>query len=285
MIDKIIGYIVAGLGAVALILAIVIFATSGRTSSNNTGSPKGTDEIVSTDAPDSEVTEEPTAEPTVAPKGELAGLVICIDPGHQTKQMTDTEDLAPWDKTQKQKVSSGTAGKFTKNNEYEINLQVGLKVRDLLVNEGATVIMTRETNDVTLSNIDRAKIGNAANADIVLHIHCNGVDNETVSGIEMWVPGNGDNSAAYKELSAYDKQLASELLDALCAATGAKKRNVNTSDKYTGLNWSTVPSVIIELGFMSNETEDKNLGDDTYQTKIANAIKDWLISSTVLKRG
>lgn len=285
MKDSIIKYIVAGLGIIALVLAIVIFATAGKTgeknSSEKTDAPTESSE---TESP-SENTPAPTDVKTPENKGPLSGLTVCLDPGHQKEQMTDKEDLAPWDKTQKQKVSSGTEGKFTHNNEYEINLQVALKIRDALTKEGANVVMVRETNDVKLSNIDRAKIGNDCNADVVLRIHCNGSDNPAVSGTEMWVRGNGDNSNECKERSTYDKALATELLDVLCETTGTKKRNVNTSDSYTGLNWSTVPSIIIELGFMSNETDDKNLGDPAYQEKVAVGIANWLKTSTVLKRG
>jgi len=284
MVDRIIKAVVIVLAIVAILLAVVIAfkdKNSGDNSSNNTPGVTGTP-VPSNETPLE--TDEPTPVPTEKIETPLAGLTICIDPGHQSVQMKDKEDLAPWDTTQKTKCSSGTQGKFTNVPEYVVTLEISLKIKASLEAKGAKVVMTRETNDVSLSNIDRAKIGNDCNADVVLRIHCNGSDNANVNGIECWVPGNGDNSSSYKELAAYDNKLASELLDYLIVATGANRRNVNSSDNYTGLNWSTVPSIIIETGFMSNETEDKLLVTSEYQQKIADGITNWLINSTVLKR-
>lgn len=282
MKDKALGLLVFVLAIIAIVLGFVIVFSPAKDNGkvNNTEAPSVSD---NTELPDE--TAEPTLAPSPTPAGRLSGLVVCLDPGHQAQQMKDKEPLAPWDKTTlKQKVSSGTSGKFTHRDEYVVVLEIGFKIKELLEAEGATVVMTRESADVMLSNIDRAEIGNNCNADVVLRIHCNGSDNASVEGIEMWVPGNGDGSSEYKALSSYCKKLAEELLVYIVGTTGAKKRNVNTSDSYTGLNWSEVPSIIMELGFMSNEKEDKLLSDPEYQQKIANGIRDWLVHSEVLKR-
>ena len=100
-------------------------------------------------------------------------ILVVIDAGHQSKQMTDKEPNGPGSSTMKAKVASGTEGVSTGNEEYKINLKVALLLRDELLSRGYSVIMTRETNDVKLSNVDRAQIANEAGADAMVRIHCN----------------------------------------------------------------------------------------------------------------
>lgn len=69
--------------------------------------------------------------------------------------MKDKEAVGPGSSQMKAKVSSGTSGVVTGNDEYQINLDVALLLRDELTARGYNVIMTRETNDVRLSNQDR----------------------------------------------------------------------------------------------------------------------------------
>ncbi len=286
MNKKILIILFAALVCVAFVLGIVIFVVSVGQSHNSPVTP--TEEPYATPEQATEQpTEEPsfTEEPTATPEpGPLAGLIIGIDPGHQRIANNDKEPCAPWDasknsqinnQTMKTKTASGTSGKFTHVDEYVAVLDISLKIKAHLEALGATVVMTRETADVNLSNIDRAEICNNANCHVALRIHCNGADNPAVKGVEAWVRGNGDGSDEYKALGAYEKKLAEGLLTYFVEATGAAKRNVNTSDNYTGLNWSTVPSIIVECGFMSNEEEDNLLVSPEYQEKIAKGVADW----------
>lgn len=86
--------------------------------------------------------------------------IICIDPGHQKKANLKKEPIAPNSKKYKTKVTGGTKGVSTKKMEYQLNLEVSLKLRDALKKKGYTVYMTRTKNDVNLSNVDRAKFCN-----------------------------------------------------------------------------------------------------------------------------
>lgn len=54
----------------------------------------------------------------------------------------------------------------------------------------------------------------------------------------------------------------------MLAETGAVNQGVRESDEYTGLNWSTVPSMLMELGYMSNRAEDILLNTPEYQDKM-----------------
>lgn len=190
--------------------------------------------------------------------GRLSGVVIGIDPGHQTKANYDKEPISPGSKETKAKTSSGTQGVKSRVPEYEVNLEVSRKLRDALEAEGATVVMTRETNDVDISNIERAQMMNEAEANLVLRIHCNGAEDSSVHGIGLYVRATG--------ACAEESYAASEsILSAMAEKTGAKANGIYRRDTYTGLNWSEVPSILVEMGYMSNPDEDLKLVDPDYQ--------------------
>ncbi len=197
--------------------------------------------------------------------GRLAGLKIGIDPGHQLQANNEHEPIAPGSKQTKPKVSSGTQGVKTRTPEHVVNLQVSLKLKEALLAEGAEVLMTRETDDVDISNIERAVMMNEAGADLVLRIHCNGSEGSAANGTEMFVRKTGSRA---DECDA----AAQILVKAMVAATGAKNRGVTRNDTYTGLNWSEVPSILVEMGFMSNPAEDVLLGDPDYQDKLVSGM-------------
>lgn len=295
MNKKILYIIIAALFCVALVLGIVVMILSSGQSGINKHGYGGTPSPEQASETPAEASPTPfdSPEPTDTPYLPLTGLTVGIDPGHQASPNLEKEPCAPWsadanpsvnDLTMKTKTTAGTEGAFSKVPEYVVTLDISLKLRDRLEALGARVVMTRDTHNVDVSNIERAKICNEAGCDVVLRIHCNGADNPAVSGVEAWIRGSGDGTAEYRELSEYERRLADELLAYFVNATDAKKRNVNKSDSYTGLNWSTVPSIILECGFMSNETEDMLLVSDEYQQRIVAGIANWLVNSNVLKR-
>lgn len=301
--NKLMISLVVALFCIVMLLGIIIYlvSTNQGTSPVAIESPRPTAEPPTpTPTPEPTPYISPTPEPTPTPEitptpipQTLKGLVICLDPGHQKKQNLDKEPCAPWhenmnpkmnDTVMKAKCAAGTQGKFTKIPEYQVTLEISLAIKAELEQYGATVIMTRETNDVDLSNIERAEIGNMSFCDVVLRIHCNGSSSESVNGVEAWVRGTGDGTEEYKELGDYEEALAEELLQYYVSCTGASKRGVGRSDEYTGLNWSMVPSIILECGFMSNPDEDFALTSEAYQQRIADGIATWLVNSTVIKR-
>ena len=135
-------------------------------------------------------------EPTPVLSGRLAGVKIGVDPGHQRHQNTEKEPVAPDSKETKAKVSSGTAGVRTKVPEYQVNLDVSLQLRDALEALGCEVYMTRQTNDVDISNRERALMMNELGVDLVLRIHCNGAENSGAHGIGLYVTKTGDIAEA-----------------------------------------------------------------------------------------
>ena len=207
----------------------------------------------------------------------LSGVKIGIDPGHQAKGNNEKETVAPNSKKTKPKVSSGTAGVKTRIPEYKTVLEISLKLRDALEEQGAEVYMTRETHDVNISNQERAKMMNALGVDLVLRIHCDGVDNRSKHGIALYC--SKSNSIAAESYRACEA-----ILPAVCAVTGAKNNGIVSNDNYTGQNWSTVPCLMVECGFASNPEEDVLLNTEDYQWKLAEGLTQGIVDY-IAKRG
>ena len=206
-----------------------------------------------------------SVEAQFAAEGRLAGLKIGIDPGHQEKGNSEKEAVAPGSKEKKAKVASGTSGRKTGIPEYITVLEISLKLRDALEALGCEVYMTRESNDVDISNQERAFMMNDLNVDLVLRIHCDGSSSKSANGIGMFVRKTGE-----KQQESEDA--AKVILDAMCESTGAKKRGVSLRDTYTMNNFSTVPCILVECGIMTNYEEDVKLNDPAYQAKLVKGM-------------
>ncbi len=208
----------------------------------------------------------PTLPPlqTVEP-GRLSGVKIGIDPGHQARRNSEQEAIAPGSKETKAKVSSGTAGRATGVAEHVVNLDVSLKLRAALEALGCEVYMTREVAEIDISNQERAIMMNELGVDLVLRIHCNGSEDSSDNGIGLYIRKTGTN--ADECLRA-----AEALLPKMIEATGAREDGIFKRDTYTGLNWSEVPSILVEMGFMSNKAEDLKLNDPEYQDKLISGM-------------
>lgn len=208
------------------------------------------------------------------------GKVVVLDPGHQLHGNSDKEPLGPGSSEKKAKVTGGTEGCVTGLPEYQLNLDVSLKLGKELKKRGYQVIYTRTTNDVDISNAERAEIANDADADAFVRIHANSSDDSRVNGAMTicQTSKNPYNASCYKK----SKKLSVNVLDELVDATGCKKERVWETDSMSGINWSEVPVTIVEMGYMSNPAEDKKMATESYQKKIVKGIADG-VDKTLLK--
>lgn len=179
----------------------------------------------------------------------------------------------------KSKDTSGTQGVATGVEEYKLTLNIGLQLRTLLQKRGFKVVMTRTNSKVALSCIDRAKIANKAHADAYVRIHANGSDSSSANGAMTICTTR--NSPYISSMYKKNKSLSNAVLNAYVSATGCRKEYIWETDSMTGNNWSKVPTTLIEMGYMSNPSEDRRMQQTSYQKKmvrgIANGIEDYLV--------
>lgn len=201
----------------------------------------------------------------------LQGRIICIDPGHCVTPLTGkgyTGPVSPLSDEMKPLYTTGTRGKNL--TEEQLNLMVGIKLRDELKSLGATVLMTREVSEITISGVERCEIANEGKADVHIHIHADGVDNPAPHGVSVLVP-TGDLLGT-PSIVDESVRLGQLMVDCVAETTGAKNRGIMPRSDMTGFNFSEVPTVLIEMGFMTNPEEDALLETDEYQGKIVKGM-------------
>ncbi|MBQ6314808.1 MAG: N-acetylmuramoyl-L-alanine amidase, partial [Mogibacterium sp.] len=205
-------------------------------------------------------------------KAEAAEYLIAIDPGHQEKGNFGQEPVGPGASQTKTKVAGGTRGRSTGVPEYQLTLDVSLKLRDILEDKGYKVLMIRETNDVDITNAERAKMANEAEADVFVRVHANGSESSSANGAMTicQTSSNPYNSELYEK----SRSLSQKVLDAYTEATGIRKERVWETDTMSGINWCTVPVTIIEVGYMTNPEEDEKMQESDFQDLMAEGIAE-----------
>lgn len=197
--------------------------------------------------------------------------VICIDPGHQAKGDMSQEPIGPGATQTKFKVSWGTQGVATKTPEYELTLSASKILKTYLEQMGFKVIMTRESNDVNITNAERATFANKNNADLVIRIHADGSEDSSVNGASLHIPAQ--NGQYTSKIYPKSNQCAEIMMSSMKGA-GFKVNNIFQRSDLTGFNWSEVPAVLVEMGYMSNPEEDQKMAQKSYQEKMMKSIAE-----------
>ena len=203
----------------------------------------------------------PTAHAAPAP-------VVAIDPGHDLRGNPDTEPIGPGSKTLKIKDGGGTRGVVSGLTEAELNMHVAARLRPLLERAGIRVVMTRtKTAGTSMGNIARARIANTAGAALFLRIHADGSTDPSVRGSHTLHPARrrGWTDDVYAE-----SRRAARIVQAnLVRAVGFPDRGLQERSDFTGFNWADVPVILVEMGFMTNRTDDRLLATEAYQRRAA----------------
>lgn len=183
---------------------------------------------------------------TILDKGVLRGKVIVVDPGHGGHNPGA--------------VANGV-------HEADVNLAVSLLLRDKLVKEGAKVVMTRQSDKAVAGNNSplgpelQARVDIAAknNADVFVSIHANSNPDKKIAGAMTFYPQNKSS------------QLAQEVQQELIKQTQAVDKGVSPATFYV-IRKTSMPSILVEAGFLTNAQEAAKLSTASYQEKIAQGV-------------
>ena len=193
---------------------------------------------------------------------------VVIDPGHDLRANSATEPIGPGSSTMKIKDGGGTHGVVSGLREADLNLRVALRLRTLLERTGMRVVMTRTTTaGASIGNIARARIANREGAALFLRIHADGSTDPSARGTHTLYPAlrKGWTDDVYGE----SRRAARIVQRELRAALGFPDRGLQERSDFTGFNWANVPVILVEMGFMTNPTEDRLLATSAYQQRAA----------------
>jgi N-acetylmuramoyl-L-alanine amidase len=202
------------------------------------------------------------------PVGAAPTAVVVLDPGHDLRANPTTEPIGPGSSVRKIKDGGGTRGVVSGLTEAELNLAVAERLRPLLERAGVPVVLTRTaTAGISMGNIARARIANRVGAALFLRIHADGSPDRRTRGTHTLYPAlhRGWTNDVYGSSRRAARLVQAELVRSL----GFPDRGLQERSDFTGFNWADVPVALVELGFMTNPTEDRLLATPDYQRRAA----------------
>ena len=220
----------------------------------------------------------PTPDVTPFPAGgpDLSGYCVVIDAGHQAVPNREQEEMSSSMSGSKDKSAKGYNGVVTGTDESEINLETALLLRAYLESLGCEVYITRETNDVDISNKERAEFAVSYDPDVYIRLFCNCANDSKTSGCSVIVPSTGKYA---DEVAAWGEKLG----EFIAESCGANFNGCRSSGNYTGLNWAnSIPSFMVRMGYLSNSDDEANLLSESYQYQICEGIAQFI--ATMPKR-
>lgn len=177
-------------------------------------------------------------------KSPLIGKTIIIDPGHGG-------------------VDSGACGRQGIR-EKDVNLEVAMHLKGDLENAGASVVMTR-IDDTFIGLYERPFLANFLYADLFVSVHTNNHPDSSVNGIEVW----------YRQNRSESQTLAKDVLEQIIQTTGFKSLGIKSNrvdDDFVVVREPQMPSILVEVGFLSNFQEESVITTPEFRQKAAAGI-------------
>ena len=196
---------------------------------------------------------------------------IVVDPGHNSRANLATEPIGPGSHTRKIKDGGGTRGVVTGTPESVVNLRVSLRLRNLLEADGYCVTMTRtRQTGVSMGNVARARIANRAHAALFVRVHADGSTDRSRHGTSTLFPAF--HRGWTDDVLPASRVAAGRIQRRLVRSLGSRDLGTVARSDITGFNWSNVPVVLAEIGFLTNPREDRLLSSAAYQQRAARGL-------------
>ncbi|MDD2401824.1 MAG: N-acetylmuramoyl-L-alanine amidase [Clostridia bacterium] len=205
---------------------------------------------------------ETTIQLSTAKGKKLTGKVIVLDPGHASIQP------GGW-------LDPGTVGRWLKLQEKDVNLGIVLKLRNMLEEAGAKVVLTH-SGRTGLSLAQRAEVANNINADIFVSIHANANDTPGISGHSTYYLAPAGNATLSSQ--RYERQKLATLVQREMVATGGRKDGGIIEKNFAVLRETRMPSILVETAYLSDRTEEALLAQDWYRQKLAIGIFNGIVA-------
>jgi N-acetylmuramoyl-L-alanine amidase len=198
--------------------------------------------------------------------GPLHGFVVCLDPGHTSE------------------TSQGTASRDGRLTERHVNWVVGQRLKMLLKAAGATVVLTKTSEDQVVTNRRRAEIANAAHAGLLLRLHC---DSGEQSGLATYFPDRQGRrfgvTGPSPAVIAASRRAARIFHPAVIAALGGALRDAGIKGDsqtaiggkqgaLTGSIFSRVPTLTVEMCVLTNAHDYRFIRTPRGQKAMAQAL-------------
>ena len=192
--------------------------------------------------------------------------LVCLDPGHATIPAVgrQTEPIGPGSTQRKIKDGGGALG------EALVALAIARRTRALLEREGYRVAMTRTGTSYAGGNVERARFCNVRRASLMLRIHADGSTDTSRRGVHTLYPAlrRGWTDDIFTRSLRAARKVQAELV----RHTGARNLGIVQRSDLTGFNWSNVPAILVECGFMTNPAERRLLQSPAYQQRVARGL-------------
>ncbi|GEM_PF-4285884 len=172
-------------------------------------------------------------------------------------------------------AGNSITGVYSGTPAYKLNLKIAERVKKELEARGYMVYMVRKGDSCTLDGKGRARAANDYGATVVINIKCGKSDNKTTAGISTYsiAADNEQHTKAEYDTASVLSNVLSERTE---NATGTKCIGRNKTNEFDELNYSEATAVILQVGYLSNEDEDRKLNDEAYQSQIANGVANGL---------
>ena len=190
--------------------------------------------------------------------------------------------------------------------EKDVNLAVARELKRYLERESDLKVVLTRDDDSHVELTHRAEIANSAEGDLFLSLHCNSWFNDGASGLESYFlspadsdwsqsvaaaenqgSGNAEEPGEDVEFIVWElvqnrfisssSKLAEVIQANVCSDLGLQDRGVRQAG-FRVLVGAYMPAVLVEMGFLSHEQEERQLGERSYQQRLARALGDAILA-------